>query len=148
MSARAFMRSAATFTLLLALGHSLGHPWTPANSAQGAAIVSAMQSYQFDATGMSRSYYDFYEGFGWIIAAYLFGHAVLFWLVGGAAASETSRPVVAVLFLEALVVTALSWKFLFLIPVALSGLIAASLGGALVVDSRSRDTRIPVRGGE
>jgi hypothetical protein len=55
-----------------------------------------------------------------------------------AAGSPMSHPIVTVLFLEALAVTVLSWRFLFMIPVALSGPITASLAIALFVGGQAR----------
>jgi hypothetical protein len=79
MSAKHWLRGAAALTGLLALGHVLGSPWTPASDAPGRAVVAAMKGYRFVALGFERSYFAFYEGFGWMLAAYLTGHAILFW---------------------------------------------------------------------
>jgi hypothetical protein len=79
MSSKVFLRGAAVTTALLAAGHILGSPWTPANESNARAVVAGMKGYQFDAMGLGRSYFDFYEGFGWMLGAYLIGHAILFW---------------------------------------------------------------------
>ena len=124
------MRAAAVITLLLAIGHSLGSPWTPAGSPEARALVTAMSTYRFDVMGLERSYHDFYVGFGWTLSVYVIGHAVLYWLIAGLATEfpGKARAIVAVFCLEALCVTLLSWAFLFWIPVALNGLVTVCLG--------------------
>jgi hypothetical protein len=132
MSARLFLRSAAVVTLLMAVGHLFGSPWTPADGPQGHLVVDAMRAYRFNAMGLERSYYDFYVGFGWLLGAYLVGHTILFWQIAALSiqTAATLRPVVVVLCIEALCATLLGWEFLFWVPVALSGLTAVCLGGA------------------
>ncbi len=58
--------------------HILGSLWTPANAQQGKDVLSAMQAYRFEAMGFKGSFFDFYLGFGWLLGAYLLGHAILF----------------------------------------------------------------------
>jgi hypothetical protein len=140
MSSRIFMRGAAVVTLLMAVGHLFGSPWTPAASPQGHQVVEAMQAYRFDAMGLERSYYDFYVGFGWLSGAYLVGHAILFWQIASLSIplSAQLRPVVVVLCVEAVCATLLEWKFLFWVPVALSGLTAVCLGAAWLLMRRTK----------
>jgi len=132
MSSRLLLRSAAVATLLMAVGHLLGSPWAPADTPQGHQVVDAMRAYRFDAMGLERSYYDFYVGFGWLLGAYLVGHAILFWQIASLSiqSATTLRPVVVVLCIEALCATLLEWKYLFWVPVGLSGLTAVCLGAA------------------
>lgn len=129
MRATAILRGAALVTLLLATGHLLGNPWTPVTDDAGARVVNAMNGYHFDVTGVARSYFDFYVGFGWLIGAYLLGHAALFWQLATLAprAGADVRPIVAVLCAESLCVSLLSLRFLFWIPVALSSVVSICL---------------------
>jgi hypothetical protein len=140
MSSRFLLRAAAVVTLLLAAGHILGSPWTPADRPQGHQVVDAMQAYRFDAMGLERSYYDFYVGFGWLLGAYLVGHAILFWQIASLSfpSSAQLRPVVVVLCVEAVCATLLGWEFLFWVPVALSGLTAVCLGVAWFLMPRTK----------
>ena len=134
MSSRFLLRSAAVVTLLMAVGHLLGSPWTAANTPQGHQVVDAMRAYRFGVLGLERSYYDFYVGFGWVLGAYLVGHTILFWQIAGLSIppAATLRPVVVVLCIEALCATLLGWAFLFWVPVAFSGLTAVCLGAAWI----------------
>jgi len=132
------LRLASLVELLLALGHGIGAPWTPAQSSAARAVVDAMQGVHFDV-GASRSYFDFYRGFGWMLEAYLLGHTVLFWQLGTLAARQPDavRPLLLVLVLESAALTALAARWLFVIPVAFSATITALLLWALGSLARS-----------
>jgi len=134
MTSKLFLRAAALIALFLAVGHSSGSPWAPSDDAQGQAVAHAMGLYRFDVLGFSRSYEDFYRGFGWMLAAYGFGNAILFWLLSGMppAAARSSRLIIAVLFIETLALTVLAWRYLFWIPLVMSAAIALFLGLALL----------------
>jgi hypothetical protein len=123
------LRAAAGITVLLAVGHTLGHPWTPVGDAEGQRIVDAMRSYRFDVMGLTRSYDDFYQGFGWMNGVYLLAHAILFWQLSNLAkvAPNYARPQVALLCIESVLVAALAARFLFWIPLGMSATIAALL---------------------
>lgn len=141
MSTVLWLRAAACVTALLAVGHLLGNPWTPANNAEGQRLIDAMGSYHFDAMGFNRSYLDFYKGFGWMLGIYLLGHAVLFWQLAGFAkvAQANLRPIVAVLCVEYCLAAAVGAKFLFWVPLGMSTAVAALLLVACVslrVDDR------------
>ncbi|HEX4151457.1 MAG TPA: hypothetical protein VHY75_04525 [Steroidobacteraceae bacterium] len=135
MSARLWLRGAAVFAALLALGHMLGSPWTPAVGPSGRAVIGAMSSYRFNALGLDRTYWDFYEGFGWMLATYLIGHAILFWQLSGLEPARRLRPVVALLCAESIGFAVLGYKYLFWVPVALSAAIGLCLAAATVMMS-------------
>jgi hypothetical protein len=64
MSAVLLLRVSAFTSLLFALGHTLGGVkfWSPMGDNQ---VLQLMRSVHFDVMGTSRSYFDFYMGFGW-----------------------------------------------------------------------------------
>ncbi|HEY8024472.1 MAG TPA: hypothetical protein VIF60_07905 [Burkholderiaceae bacterium] len=123
---------AAIATALLALGHTFGNPWLPELGNGAHSVIEAMAAYRFDIEGMTRSYHDFYIGFGWMLSAYLFGHVVMLWLLSGMVGGEMAGPrlIVCVLFVESLALLTMSWAFLFLVPVIMNFAIAMLLGGA------------------
>jgi len=135
-----WLRAAAGVTALLGVGHLLGNPWTPIANVEGQRLADAMRSYHFDAMGLSRSYLDFYQGFGWMLGVYLLGHAVLFWQLAGLA--KTARgillPLVAVLCVEYCLIASIAGIFLFWIPLGMSAAIAACLIIAAVSLHRHR----------
>jgi hypothetical protein len=134
MTSKHWLRAAALISLLLGSGHMLGRPWLPVADDQGRAVVDAMRFYRFDVMGLSRSYWDFHLGFGWMLAAYLLGHAVLYWQLSGLSVHSwiAARCIVAVLLIESLILTALAWTFLFRIPLMMTAAITLCLAFALV----------------
>ena len=113
------MRAAAWVALLLAIGHTAGHPWMPAEDPASLAVAAAMRSEHFNVMGLQRSYFDFYVGFGWLLSVYSFGHALLYWLLAPVAAPAPPKlaAIVGVLVIESIIILWVSWKYLFWVPV-------------------------------
>jgi hypothetical protein len=121
-------RIASVLLVLFAAGHTLGFRETLPEWGVN-SLVASMQSIHFQAQGFNRTYYDFYAGFGFFVTVFLLFSAALAWQLGG-----TSREVLAqipgvtwslpVCFV---VVTALSWKYFFTVPIVFSTLITLFL---------------------
>jgi hypothetical protein len=139
------LRISSVATLLLAVGHSLAgaESWSPAGETE---VLKAMRSFRFDAGGMSRSYLDFYRGFGFILSAYMLLQTVLLWQLATLAKTEARRirPMLVSFFVACLVCAGLSWKFTFAVPAVNFAAIAAGLALALFASSRSQDAKPPV----
>ena len=139
MTATAFLRVASILSLLFAGGHTLGgsQSWSPPGETE---VLQAMRSFRFDAEGVSRTYLEFYLGFGFILSVYLLLQAVVLWQLAALARADAARlrPLVAAFLLAQVASGALSWRFIFAIPVAFSALIALALAAALYA---SRTTR-------
>jgi hypothetical protein len=88
----------------------------------------------------SRTYWDFYFGFGVIISAFLLVQAVVLWQVGSLAKTDTLRvrPIVASFLVAFLVNAALAWRYFFAVPAAMAAVIALCLAIALVLASRAK----------
>jgi hypothetical protein len=71
------LRIASILTLLITAGHTLGGLsfWSPVGETE---TLRAMRSFHFDAMGASRTYLNFYLGFGFIISVVQFLQAVVF----------------------------------------------------------------------
>jgi hypothetical protein len=129
MNAKLLLRAASAVMLLLSIGHTLGSPWTPAQGPDALAVVSAMRDYHFNVMGLDRSYFNFYVGFGWMLSAYLFGHAILYWQLASILdrLGQKLSGIVGMLAIESLATAIQSWQFLFWVPVIMSSLIALLL---------------------
>ncbi|HLW22912.1 MAG TPA: hypothetical protein VKT22_00975 [Steroidobacteraceae bacterium] len=140
MNAALALRLGAVIELLLGLGHGIGYPWEPAAPPASPELLGAVRTLHFDVLGVSRSYFDFHVGFGWMLEAYLLAHAILFWQLGALASHERAamRAIVGVLLLESLALTVLAAVFLFWIPTLMSGLIATCLAIAWIRLGRPR----------
>jgi hypothetical protein len=133
------LRIASVIALLFAVGHTSGHPWTPSGDLAPAAVVRAMKGVGFDAMGSSRTYWDFYVGFGLSINVYMFAQAAVLWLLATLAKTQppSVRPFVVVLLVACAANGYVAWRHLFLLPVVLSVAMAVCLALALVA-SKSR----------
>ena len=135
-TSRVLYRIAAVLILLFDLGHSAGYPWS---DPKWGVDTLAMRSTHFRILGFSRTYWDFYVGFGLIISVFLLLAAVLAWQLGGL--SPQSLPLVRVtawaLSLCFAAVTVLNCMYFFTIPIVFSGLITVCLVTATWLSSRT-----------
>lgn len=134
------LRIASILTLLLAAGHTAGGLsfWSPAGETE---VLRAMRSFHFDAGGVSRTYLDFYLGFGFIIGVYLLMQAVAFWQLASIAKSDALRvrPLIGSFLLVSVASAVLSWRFIFVVPVVSFTAVAVCLGLAFYAAGKRRD---------
>ena len=133
------LRIASVIALLFAIGHTMGamESWSPPGET---AVLDAMRSFRFDAMGVSRTYSDFYFGFGLIISVFLLLQA------GRPVAAHVDRdrrshsrsPLDRNVLHRRGPSALLAWKFIFTIPVVFSATISIFLGLAFVAVSRVR----------
>jgi hypothetical protein len=132
-----WLRAASAVALLYALGHALGglQSW----SADGArAVLDAMRTVEFDVMGRTRTYLDFYVGFGHTISVLLFLQAVLLWQLAGAVSrGAPAGPMLVSMFAAAVAGAAVVARFLFIVPIVMSATIAGCLAIALVLHQRA-----------
>ena len=139
MRSPAFYRVASVLLLLFAVGHTVGFQQSDPAWGVG-AVLGSMQSSQFTIQGFTRTYWDFFLGAGFTVGAlYLFA-AVLAWQLGGLpVATLASMRATTWSFAACFVaIMVLSWRYLFWIPIAMSGVIAACLAAAAWTTSRAR----------
>jgi hypothetical protein len=127
-----FLRIASVLTFLHCIGHTIGGVVgvdAPAGTAEG-AVVEVMKSKHFEVMGASRSYWDFFFGFGLIITVTLLIQSVLFWQLAGLAKIDAARirPIIAGLFFANIAYGILAWRFFFAPPLIGSVLTAIALG--------------------
>lgn len=143
MKPSVMLRLTSILTLLLAVGHSLAglDSWSPAGETE---VLKAMQSFRFDVAGMSRSYLDFYLGFGFVLSVYLLLQAALLWQLATLAKTEALRirPLLFSFLVACVVSAGLSWKFIFVVPAVNFAVIAVGLGLALFAASRGKSAQL------
>jgi len=128
LKASTFYRIAAVLILLFAIGHTVGFLQSDPKWGVDSLLLS-MKSTHFDIQGFSRSYWDFFVGFGLLVTVFLLLAAVLAWQLGGVAL-ETLAAMRGVAWAFALcfaAITVLSWRYFFAIPIVLSSLITLCL---------------------
>jgi hypothetical protein len=124
MKGNLFFRIASILLVLFALGHTLGFRKTAPEWGVD-SLLATLRHVHFNAQGFDRTYYDFYEGFGFFVSVFLLFAALLAWQLGGLSREVLARiPVItwSLVFCFA-AITLLSWKYFFLVPVVFSALI-------------------------
>ena len=120
-------RIASVLLVLYALGHQMGfrrvHPQWNAD-----ATVDSMKR-TFAVQGRTRSYWDFFSGFGFFCTALLLFSAVLAWQLGMVAPEVLAalglvRWSFAACFVA---MTAMTWRYFFPAPTIFSALVAVCL---------------------
>ena len=125
-------RIAAVLIVLFDVGHTAGYPWS---DPTWRVDLTSIQSTHFDVLGTSRTYWDFYVGFGLFVTVFLLLAAVFAWQLGGLSANDAVRMrgaewMLALCFAS---ITILAWRYFFVIPVVFSALITLCLIAAMSV---------------
>jgi hypothetical protein len=136
VTSRVLYRIAAALILLFDIGHSAGFPWS---DPKWGVDTIAVRSSHFQIFGFSRTYSDFYVGFGLFVSVFLLLAAVLAWQLGNVPAQTQSlvRATAWVLSLSFVAVTVLSWMYFFAIPIVFAGLISACLVSATAISAKA-----------
>src|SRR5882724_9378541 len=128
MKVSLFYRVASGLLILFAVGHTLGFRRVDPHWGID-SVIAALRSTRFDVQGLNRTYWDFYTGFGLFVTVLLVFVAVLAWQLGGLPKDSLSAMPVVTWGLAAcfVVVTFLSWKYFFMVPIIFSGVITICL---------------------
>jgi hypothetical protein len=78
MTTSVLYRVAAALLVLFALGHQFGFRSVDP-SWHADTVVSSMRAASFTVQGFSRTYWDFFSGFGFIVTLFFLFSAVLSW---------------------------------------------------------------------
>jgi hypothetical protein len=133
MAARLWLRISALVATLFALGHTLGSRkyWSPVGETP---VLQQMRDVHFNVMGVSRSFLDFYMGFGYSLSAAMFMQAILLWQLSGQVVTDPARvrPMLAVITAAAVISGVISWLLLFPVPAYFSLALIACLVVALL----------------
>jgi len=128
MRASLLYRIASGLLVLFAIGHTLGFRRT--DPRWGAdSVVGSMRTTRFNVDGFSRTYWDFFTGFGLFVTVFLLFAAILAWEFGGLAKDQL-MPLLFVSWAFAICfvgITVLSWMYFFIIPGVFSSVIGLCL---------------------
>jgi len=128
MRASVFYRIAAVLLLLFAIGHTLG--FRQSDPAWGVdVLLGSMRSIHFDVQGFSRTYWDLFQAAGFSVGVFYLFAAVLAWQLGSlpAATLAAMRGTAWAFALCFAAITVLSWRYLFILPIAFSIVITLCL---------------------
>jgi hypothetical protein len=137
MKASFFYRVAAILLLFFAVAHTLG--FREADPAWGVdALLSSMRSIHFDVLGASRTYWDFYLAAGFSAGVFYVFAAIVSWQLSHLPPHSLAvvRATAWALVFCFAVITVVSWRYLFVIPIVFSTLITVCLTGAALLSAR------------
>lgn len=127
------LRVASVLTFIHAVLHTAGGVFGKVPPGPAAVAALAMQTNQFVALGVTRTFWQFYRGMGLAVTIFLTAEAIVFWLLSNLAKNDAPRlrPIFATFLLGYLAFAADSYLFFFSAPVITEVLIAACLAWAL-----------------
>jgi len=137
MKASLLYRIAAVLLLLFAVGHTLGFR-QPDPKWGVDVLLASMRSIHFDVLGFNRSYWDFFVAAGYSVGVFYLFAAILAWQMGSlpAAVLAPMRGTAWAFALCFAAITVVSWRFLFMIPIAFSSMITLCLTAAAWLSTR------------
>jgi hypothetical protein len=139
MKASMLYRIAAVLLFLFAVGHTLG--FSQSDPTWGVdALLSSMRSIHFDVLGFNRTYWDLFVAAGFSVGVFYLFAAILAWQLGGlpAATLALMRGTAWAFALAFAAITAVSWKYLFTIPIAFSIAITVCLTAAAWMSAKEK----------
>jgi hypothetical protein len=118
MSSFVMLRIAATIGFLFFMGHTFGAPWTPGSESEASAAVASMKAAGIPGIEPTRTYWDFYFGFGVSISIYLLALAVVSWQTASLSknAFGAAKPFMASLFVCYAAVGVVAVRYFFFVP--------------------------------
>ena len=128
MKASTLYRIAAVVILVFDIGHTIG--FLQHDPSWGVdSLLASMKSTHFNIQGFTRSYWEFFVGFGLFVTVFLLFAAVVSWQLGSLPAETLARLrgirwALAVCFVA---LTFLSFRYFFFLPLVFSALIAVCL---------------------
>ncbi len=134
MNPAIWLRTASILTLIHAVLHTVGGMFGDPRNPEQAAARTIIQTHQFDAFGVARSYWDFYFGFGLVTSVALFLLTVLLWQFAALVKTDPAkvRPFLAVLFVTFIAIAVISWFYFFAPPFIFEIVIAICIGVAFM----------------
>jgi hypothetical protein len=132
-----FYRIAAVLLLLFAGGHTLG--FRQSDPSWGVdALLGSMRSIHFDVQGSNRTYWDLFVAAGFSVGVFYLFAAILAWQLGGLSAATLAlmRGTTWAFALCFAAITVVSWRYLFVIPIAFSIVITGCLTAAAWLATR------------
>jgi len=94
-----------------------------------------MRTFRFEAFGVSRTYMDFYRGFGFTLSVYLLLQAVVLWQLAPMTRTDPAhvRPIIVSFVIASIVSGILTWQYIFPVPVVFGAVVTVCLIAALLV---------------
>lgn len=128
------LRAASVISALFAAGHTMGglKKWSPVADNE---VLRQMTAVHFETMGVSRSYLDFYTGFGWSLTIAMVLQTVLLWQLASVARANAAlaRPMIGMFILAFFAGGLIAWRFIFPVPALFSAALLVPLVWAYIV---------------
>jgi len=138
MKASMFYRIAAVLLLLFAVGHTLG--FRQSDPKWGVDdLLGSMRSIHFDVQGFNRTYWDLFVAAGFSVGVFYLFAAILAWQLGDLppATLALMRGTAWAFALCFAAITVVSWRYLFILPIAFSIVITLCLTAAAWLSAKA-----------
>ena len=143
-----WLRVASFLQALGTVAHTMSIFYSPSRGPGEAAVFNVMRAYRFDIVGLTRSHWDFYQGYQLSITVIFAFLAVLIWQLSSLTrrAPEHARPLVVTVLVCEIFMSIVFWLYFFAGPAGVATLITLCLVAALFAsrrgDQASRATTI------
>jgi|SRR5579862_9060789 len=129
-----WLRVGAALQGLGAILHTIASMDSPSRGRAEQAVFAAMQSFQFQIAGVTRSHWDFYRGYELFITVVFAVLAVLIWQLGNLSKTESTQalPMIVTILTAEVLMSGIGWEYFFAGPGGMSILIGACLLAAIV----------------
>jgi hypothetical protein len=140
VKASVLLRIASVLVLINGVAHTIGGVFGHAAPGIQAETETAMKVNQFVAMGVTRTYWDYFMGYGLSLTVYLLLEGVVFWQLASLVKTDgvRLRPVVMSLCVACAASAVLCWRYFFAAPAVFQLVIAGCLLGAWVVMGKER----------
>ena len=138
MKASILYRISSVLMLLLAVAHTFGFRQSDPDWGID-TLLGSMRSLHFDVQGFSRTYWDLFLAAGFSVGIFYFFAGVLAWQLGGlpTEALVRLRGTTWALTVCFAAITAVSWTYLFIVPIVMALLITGCLAAAAWLSAKT-----------
>src|ERR1700686_3315006 len=128
-----WLRVAAFLQALGTVGHTIASFDSPSRGPGEEAVFNVMRAYRFNIVGVTRSHWDFYQGYALFITVTFAFLAVLMWQLSSLSrtAPEHARPLIVTVLVCDIFMSIIGWEYFFAGPGVMSMLIGLCLVAAL-----------------
>jgi hypothetical protein len=129
-----WLRVGAALQGLGAVLHTIASMDSPSRGPTEEAVFAAMQSFHFQIAGVTRSHWDFYQGYELFITVIFAVLAVLIWQLSNLSrtAPRQAVPMIVTILVAEILMSAIGWEYFFAGPGGMSILIGACLIAAIL----------------
>jgi hypothetical protein len=129
-----WLRIGAALQGLGAVLHTIASMDSPSRGPTEEAVFAAMQSFHFQIAGVTRSHWDFYQGYELCITVVFAVLAVLIWQLSNLSKTVPKQavPLIVTILAAEVLLSAIGWEYFFAGPGGMSILIGACLLAAIL----------------